>query len=169
MNSKRKGKSGELEFSRLCRAQGYETHRTAQCRGDTGQAADVEGLPGIHIEVKRGKEIHIEAAYAQAVRDQTASDVYALPIVASRRDRCAWLITMNDNDFAKLALKYGLAKVTAIAESRKRFNLDDAVMRAKLAHPSRPVVLCYRKSGKEYRTMLSNDWFELYREWEASR
>ena len=32
-NSRAKGKAGELEFARLCRANGYEVRRTAQYCG----------------------------------------------------------------------------------------------------------------------------------------
>ena len=60
INSKNKGKNGELEFCRLCHAEGYnDVHRTAQYRGNTGQAGDVEGLPGIHVEVKRNERLNI--------------------------------------------------------------------------------------------------------------
>ena len=45
---RRKGAAGELEFAHLCQEHGYSAvHRTAQHCGKTGQAGDVEGLPGI--------------------------------------------------------------------------------------------------------------------------
>ena len=53
MNSKQKGKRGELEWASYCRGQGYDCRRTAQYCGNTGDASDVVGLPGIHQEVKR--------------------------------------------------------------------------------------------------------------------
>ena len=50
MNSKRKGKEGELRLVHFLREHGYECRRTAQYCGKTGEAADVIGLPGLHIE-----------------------------------------------------------------------------------------------------------------------
>lgn len=91
MNSRRKGKAGELEFSRLCRAQGYSARRTAQYCGNTGEAADVVGLPGVHIEVKRVERLNLAEAMAQAARDARAHEI---PIVAHRKNREGWLITM---------------------------------------------------------------------------
>ena len=55
-----KGAKGELEFAHLCQEYGYTAvHRTAQHCGKTGQAGDVEGLPGIHIEVKRTESLRL--------------------------------------------------------------------------------------------------------------
>lgn len=71
-NGKQKGKRGELEFARLCRANGYEVRRTAQYCGNTGEAADCIGLPGIHIEVKRVEHLNIDDALDQARRDAEA-------------------------------------------------------------------------------------------------
>ena len=83
-NSRRKGKAGELEFSRLCRAEGYDVHRTAQYCGKTGEAADCIGLPGIHIEVKRVEHLNIDDA------------------LAHRRNNARWKITMDAADWFKL-------------------------------------------------------------------
>lgn len=100
INSKQKGKRGELEFSRLCREQGYEVRRTAQYCGSTGDAADCVGLPGIHIEVKRVEKLDLCGAMDQAVRDSAKSG--ALPIVAHRKNDCPWLITMRAGDWFRL-------------------------------------------------------------------
>lgn len=100
INSKNKGKNGELEFVRLCRAEGYDTvHRTAQYRGNTGQAGDVEGLEGIHVEVKRNERLNILEAMEQSVRDCEASGKGETPIVAHRKNNSPWLITMRAEDW----------------------------------------------------------------------
>ena len=62
-NSRRKGKVGELEVVRLCKAEGYDVHRSAQfCGNNESGAADVVGLPGIHIEVKRVEHLNLDDA-----------------------------------------------------------------------------------------------------------
>lgn len=99
--SRNKGKTGEREWARWCTARGYECHRTAQCRGDTGQAADVEGLPGVHIEVKRTETLRLYEALAQSRRDAIAGD-HGLPIVAHRKNDCDWVVIMDAEDWMEL-------------------------------------------------------------------
>lgn len=101
-NSRAKGKAGELEFARLCRANGYEVRRTAQYCGKTGDAADCVGLPGIHIEVKRVEHLNIDDALDQARRDAEAKHDGSLPIVAHRRNHTRWKITMDAADWFEL-------------------------------------------------------------------
>lgn len=96
MNSKRKGKRGELEFARFCREQGYDVRRGQQYNGLEGE--DVVGLPGIHVEVKRVERLNIYDAIAQSKRDARGK----IPIVAHRRNNCEWLITMRAEDWFKL-------------------------------------------------------------------
>ena len=99
MNSRRKGKTGELEFSRLCKAEGYNTRRTAQYCGNTGEAADVIGLPGIHVEVKRVERLNLDEAMSQAKRD---ANLGLLPIVAHRKNRGEWWVSMRASDWFQL-------------------------------------------------------------------
>lgn len=93
INSRRKGKAGELEFARLCREQGYNARRGQQYNGLEGE--DVIGLPGIHVEVKRVEKLNLEAAMEQAVRDAGTK----VPIVAHRKNNHEWLITMRAEDW----------------------------------------------------------------------
>lgn len=99
MNSKKKGKTGELEWSRFCRERGYDTHRTAQYCGNTGEAADVVGLPGIHQEVKRVERLDLLAAMSQAKHDAKPGEI---PIVAHRRNHQNWMVTMYAADWFRL-------------------------------------------------------------------
>lgn len=98
MNSKAKGKRGELEWARLCREQGYDVRRTAQYCGSTGEAADCVGLPGVHMEVKRVERLDLSGAMEQAVHD--AGD--KLPIVAHRKNNESWMVTVQAADFFRL-------------------------------------------------------------------
>lgn len=90
MNSRAKGKAGELELSRILRGYGYDCRRGQQYSGASGDA-DVIGLPGIHIEVKRVERLDLSAAAAQAKRDARTGE---LPAVFHRRNREGWLVTM---------------------------------------------------------------------------
>ena len=49
-----KGARFERLVAGLFKVNGYNAFRTAQYSGKSGDAADVEGVPGIHIECKTG-------------------------------------------------------------------------------------------------------------------
>ena len=102
-SQQRKGRAGELEFSRLLREYGYNVQPgRAQ---SFGGVPDVSGLPGIHVEVKRVERLNISQAMAQAVRDAERFQDGA-PTVFHRRNREPWLVTMRLLDWLKL---YGAA------------------------------------------------------------
>ncbi|MEG0379219.1 MAG: hypothetical protein RR614_12140 [Eubacterium sp.] len=97
INSRNKGKRGELEFAKVCRSYGYEdSRRGQQYSGLEGE--DVVGLPGIHIEVKRVESLNIEKAMQQSIRD--AGDL--IPIVAHRKNHEGWKITIPLAFFFKI-------------------------------------------------------------------
>jgi len=98
MNSREKGKRGEREFAGLCANEGYDARRGQQYSGANGDA-DVVGLPGIHVEVKRVERLNVEEAMSQAKRDARPSE---LPLVAHRKNHCPWLITMEVGDWFRL-------------------------------------------------------------------
>lgn len=101
--SREKGKKGEREWAAICRAEGYQdARRTAQYCGKTGDAGDVEGLPGIHQEVKRAEHLNVVQAVLQSVRDAEAEGKGKLPMVAHRKSRCGWLVTMRAEDWFEL-------------------------------------------------------------------
>ena len=98
MSQREKGKRGERELASMLRDEGYDTRRGQQFCGKNGDA-DVVGLPGIHIEVKRVEHLNLYDAIAQACRDSMVNE---LPAVFHRKDRCAWLVTMPFEDWITL-------------------------------------------------------------------
>ena len=90
MNSRRKGKKGELSLARKLREYGYDCRRSVQYCGANGDA-DVVGLPGIHIECKRVERLNLTEAMHQAERDARPGE---LPAVFHRRNGEHWLVTM---------------------------------------------------------------------------
>lgn len=98
MNSRRKGKRGELELANELKKYGYEARRGQQYSGANGDP-DVIGLPGIHIECKRVESLNIYKAYEQAVRDAGDS---LTPVVMHRKNNKPWLVTCNLEDFLLL-------------------------------------------------------------------
>ncbi len=99
MNSKAKGGRGEREWAAFCRSHGFtDAHRGTQFKGGF-DSPDVVGLPGIHQEVKRQERTEIQKWMAQSIRD---SEGKALPIVAHRRNREEWFVTMRADDWMEV-------------------------------------------------------------------
>lgn len=99
VNSRRKGKEGELELARILRTYGFDTRRGQQFKGG-GDSPDVMGLPGVHIECKRVQNLVIEKAMVQSRTDAERTD--DVPVVMHRRDREKWKVTMDLGDFMKM-------------------------------------------------------------------
>ena len=105
--SRDKGKRGERLWASVCREHGYtEARRAAQYSGKEGQAADVVGLPGIHIEVKFVEHLNLRDAMDQSLRDAAAAGRDEVAIVAHKKSRCGWMVTMNADDFFRLYQSY---------------------------------------------------------------
>lgn len=98
MNSREKGKRGELEAAHLLREYGYETRRGQQFSGANGDA-DVVGLPGIHLEIKRVEKLNIDEALTQSIRDARENEI---PVVMHRKNKTMWKITMRFDDWIEL-------------------------------------------------------------------
>lgn len=102
INSKQKGARFERALASFFRAQGYEARRTAQYCGNTGEAADVVGLPRIHVEAKHVERLNIYDAMAQAKRDAEASGKGNLPAVFHKKNHSEILVTMTLDDWFSL-------------------------------------------------------------------
>lgn len=99
VNSRRKGADGEREVRDLLRAAGYsEARRGQQYCGANGDA-DVVGLPGIHIEVKRVQQLNVAKAIQQAINDRRDGEKAC---VFHRKDREPWLVTMPYEEWMEL-------------------------------------------------------------------
>lgn len=90
MNSRDKGKRGELQAAKVLQTYGYDARRGQQYSGASGDA-DVVGLPGVHIEVKRVEKLNISKAMQQSIRDAREGE---MPIVMHRKNKETWLVTM---------------------------------------------------------------------------
>ena len=96
--SKTKGKTGELEVAALLREYGYGGARGVQYQGGK-DSADVTGLPGYHIEVKRVERFDLEAAMDQARNDAGGA---AVPVVFHRKSKRDWVVVLDAKDFLTL-------------------------------------------------------------------
>lgn len=102
INSKQKGARFERLLASRFREYGYEARRTAQYCGNTGDASDVVGLPGIHIEAKHAEAMRLYEWMAQAKRDAEAGGEKRLPAVFHKKNHAEILVTMELEDWMNL-------------------------------------------------------------------
>ena len=107
IKSKEKGARFERILASRFRDYGYtESRRTAQYCGNTGDASDVVGLPGLHIEAKHQEKMYLYDWMEQAKRDAKASGKDVLPAVFHKKNRAEILVTMEFDDFMTIYREY---------------------------------------------------------------
>ena len=99
MNSRNKGKRGELEAAHLLKEYGYDARRGQQYAGSNGDP-DVVGLPHVHLEIKRVEKLNIDDALQQSIRDSRENEV---PVVMHRKNRTEWKVTMQFVDWIEMS------------------------------------------------------------------
>ena len=105
INSKQKGARFEREIAKIFREYGYgSARRTAQYCGNTGDASDVVGLPGIHVECKHQDKMMLYDWMEQAERDSLGSG--SMPVVFHKRNNHEILVTMPLDVFMKIYAEY---------------------------------------------------------------
>ena len=102
VNSKQKGARFERTLASKFREYGYDARRTAQYCGNTGDASDVIGLPGIHIEAKHQETMRLYDWMAQAKNDAEAGGKGNLPAVFHKKNNAEILVTMELKDWFNL-------------------------------------------------------------------
>lgn len=100
VNSRQKGKRGELAFRDLLRERGYAEARRGQQFAGGPDSPDVVGGPkGFHFEVKFRETHQPWEAMAQAEKERRHCDV---PVVAMKKNGKQWLIVLREIDFFHL-------------------------------------------------------------------
>ena len=100
INSRQKGARGEREWRDHLIANGYEARRGQQFSGSPDSPDVVCNLP-FHFEVKRVEKLNIEKAVKQSEDDCGES----MPVVAHKKNRGQWLVTMPEWVFFALIKK----------------------------------------------------------------
>ena len=100
INSKQKGARFERLLASRFRDYGYEARRTAQYCGNTGDAADVLGLTGIHIEAKHQERMQLYDWMDQAKRD--SKNTGNIPVVFHKKNNAEILVTMQFDAWMQL-------------------------------------------------------------------
>ena len=100
MNSRAKGKRGELEAALVLTQIGLKARRSAQYCGANGDA-DLKLDCNLHVEVKLQEQMHPYKWMQQAIEDSHASE--RLPLVLCRRTRSPWLVIMRASDWVAIS------------------------------------------------------------------
>ena len=98
INSKDKGARGERELANKLKEYGFDCRRGQQFCGSNGDA-DVVGLDGVHIEVKRTERLSLYDALAQAKHDARGGE---MPVVMHRKNNCEWVVIQPLGDWIEL-------------------------------------------------------------------
>ena len=103
INSRRKGKVGELQWRDVLRSHGYASARRGRQYSGSPDSPDVvcEELKHWHFEVKCVQALNIEKAMEQARRD-AGEPGGPTPVVAHKRNGKPWLVTMDASAFLAL-------------------------------------------------------------------
>ena len=99
INSKQKGKKGEIELVHKLQEFGYDNVRRSQQYAGMYGDADLVNLDGIHIECKRVEKLNLYNAMSQSIHDSKPDE---FPAVFHRRNYCDWLVTMRLDDWIQL-------------------------------------------------------------------
>lgn len=98
--SREKGKRGEREVRDVLRAHGFKDARRGQQYCGANGDADVVGLPGVHIEVKRVEKTMVWDWLSQAKAD--AAKRNERPIVVHRKNNTEWVVIQPLEDWLDL-------------------------------------------------------------------
>ena len=114
VNSRRKGKRGELEVAKEIRdVLGIEARRGVQYRG-TPDSPDIVTDTNIHFEVKYSQRVNLLAAFSQAESDAGNK----IPIVVWRRNRTPWFILLKLQDIPRFVAELIRSNPSLIASIR---------------------------------------------------
>jgi Holliday junction resolvase len=101
VNSKQKGKRGELQFAAYLRSRGCEARRGQQFSGGNNSPDVVHNLDAIHFEVKRCERSSPYEWLLQAVADAGGK----IPVVAHRQNNRDWIAILPMDDLLDLVVK----------------------------------------------------------------
>lgn len=111
INSKSKGKRGELDLVHSLRDAGFpDVKRSVQYCGKATGTADLVGLPGVHVEAKNVERLNIWSALAQSKRDSETDGNGDIPAVFFKRNHTGWYVAVPLPDFVRLYAQSDLCK-----------------------------------------------------------
>lgn len=162
-----KGKRFERDVANWLKKNGFEkAMRSAQHSGKAGDAADVVGLPGIHIECKAVERPAVYDWIHQALRDSSGTG--NIPIVIWKQNGKRWLVIMVGWQYLELlkGAKDFWPCSTAFHGLRVYpYRWLEEVEQMKAADYNTPVATFIPNDNRMPLTILyADDFMELYKE-----
>lgn len=120
VNSRQKGKRGELELCQSLRELfGWDVQRAVQYNGNAGDSdLIIKQLPEIFVECKRVQSLNLSKAMEIAVAQAGPK----LPLIFHRKDREEWMVTLPLKDLLSAARILAMAaRATPPAQSAAGF------------------------------------------------
>lgn len=102
VNGRQKGASFERQMANYFKERGYDTHRGIQYRSGQ-EEADVVGLEGVHLELKRVENLNLQKAMEQSIRDCKDGEK---PVVIHKKNRKPIMVTMLLDDWMEFYESY---------------------------------------------------------------
>lgn len=127
IRSKDKGARFERTLASIFRDYGYESRRTAQYCGNTGDASDVVGLPGIHIEAKHQEKMYLYDWMEQAKRDAENGGNGNMPTVFHKKNNADILVTMRLDDWMRIYREWEAGQAIELTGDTLRIAVDKEV------------------------------------------
>lgn len=117
MNSRQKGKRGELEFAELLRSYGHTARRGVQFKGGVDSPDVVcSTIPTVHFEVKRTERTDLYGWLEQATEDAGSK----MPVVVHRKSHAGWVAVLHFDDLMELLDAAGRRKISCGASVEVR-------------------------------------------------
>jgi Holliday junction resolvase len=120
INSKQKGKRGELELAHYLTDKGYVSRRGQQFAGGT-ESPDIVSTFPYHIECKRTETFNLYKSLEQATNDANGKKI---PIVVHRKSRKPWVVCLTLDDFLSIASNPALEPQPATFEPQPISGVD---------------------------------------------
>ena len=123
MNSRNKGKRGELEAAKFLASEGFPARRGQQFLGGTDSPDIIcESLPGIHFEVKRCEKGNPYDWIVQACADAG----YKIPVVLHRRNDHEWLAILPAEYFLRILRNSDYVETSATKFASRELSDSDS-------------------------------------------
>jgi len=101
INSRSKGKAGELELSHFLTDKGFPARRSQQYKG-TGTSGDItcDRLSAFYIECKRVQSLNVSKVYFKAMSEAAEEELD--PLLMHRKNGEKWLVTLDLSHFLSI-------------------------------------------------------------------
>lgn len=123
INSRRKGKTGELEAAAYLTRLGFTARRGQQHKGGADSPDVVsDDLRHVHLEVKRVQSIDLGTKELAGALDQASRDAGGAPYaVLWRRNRKPWCLTWDDPSINATMTVTGDHDITRLLRALERY------------------------------------------------